>query len=112
MVWYGNYLYVADTANGMRVFDLRKIMDLNPDDDTDKNDPTPDGLESDVTDKKRVGRQNNVWYSFGYRYVMPQVATLKLTTAKNGGDSSGTSATPPAAPRPRSSPWTGRAPTT
>ncbi|MGW6720996.1 hypothetical protein [Streptomyces sp. NPDC054995] len=89
MVWYGNYLYVADTANGMRVFDLRKIMDLNPDNDADKNDPTPDGLESDVTDKKRIGRQNNVWYSFGYRYVMPQVATLKLTTAKNGGESSG-----------------------
>ncbi|MEU9617553.1 MULTISPECIES: hypothetical protein [unclassified Streptomyces] len=30
MVWCGTYLYVADTANGMRVFDLRKIMDLDP----------------------------------------------------------------------------------
>ncbi|MBT3077054.1 MULTISPECIES: hypothetical protein [Streptomyces] len=89
MVWYGNYLYVADTANGMRVFDLRKIMDLNPDNDADRNDPTPDGLESDVKDKKRIGRQNNVWYSFGYRYVMPQVATLKFTTAKNGGTTAG-----------------------
>ncbi|AGJ55945.1 hypothetical protein ACWC9F_10550 [Streptomyces sp. NPDC001110] len=65
MVWYGNYLYVADTANGMRVFDLRKIMDLNPDNDADVNDPTPDGLVSDVLDKKRVGRQSNVWYSYG-----------------------------------------------
>lgn len=37
MVWYGNHLYVADTANGMRVFDLRKIMDLNPDNDAAKN---------------------------------------------------------------------------
>ncbi|MEV0010362.1 hypothetical protein [Streptomyces sp. NPDC047973] len=85
MVWYGNYLYVADTANGMRVFDLRKIMDLNPDNDAEANDPTPDGLVSDVQDKKRVGRQSNVWYSYGYRYVMPQVATLKFSTAKNGG---------------------------
>ncbi|MFF2326558.1 MULTISPECIES: hypothetical protein [unclassified Streptomyces] len=89
MVWYGNYLYVADTANGLRVFDLRKIMDLNPDNDADVNDPTPDGLVSDVLDKKRVGRQSNVWYSYGYRYVMPQVATLKFTTAKNGGTTSG-----------------------
>ncbi|MFJ1712182.1 hypothetical protein [Streptomyces sp. NPDC088260] len=89
MVWYGNYLYVADTANGMRVFDLRKIMDLNPDNDADVNDPTPDGLVSDVVDKKRVGRQSNVWYGYGYRYVMPQVATLKFTAAKNGGTTSG-----------------------
>lgn len=55
MVWYGNYLYVADTANGMRVFDLRKIMDLNPDNKADVDDPTPDGLVSNVTDKKRIG---------------------------------------------------------
>ncbi|WP_432103780.1 hypothetical protein [Streptomyces sp. bgisy091] len=89
MVWYGNYLYVADTANGMRVFDLRRIMDLNPDNDTSVNDPTPDGLVSDVENKKQVGRQNNVWYAYGYRYVMPQVATLKFTTAKNTGTTAG-----------------------
>ncbi|MEU0074692.1 hypothetical protein ABZ027_34930 [Streptomyces sp. NPDC006332] len=89
MVWYGNYLYVADTANGMRVFDLRKIMDLNPDNNADVNDPTPDGLVSDVLDKKRVGRQSNVWYGFGYRYVMPQVASLKFTAARTSGDTSG-----------------------
>ncbi|MGW0958255.1 hypothetical protein ACWD4K_04235 [Streptomyces gelaticus] len=60
MVWYGNYLYVADTANGMRVFDLRKIMDLNPDNNADVDDPTPDDLVSNVVDKRRIGRQNNV----------------------------------------------------
>ncbi|MEU5098710.1 hypothetical protein [Streptomyces sp. NPDC020996] len=85
MAWYGNYLYVADTANGLRVFDMRQILDLNPDNDDSVNDPTPDGLTSDVTEKKLIGRQSNVWYSFGYRYVMPQVASLKMTTAKNGG---------------------------
>lgn len=89
MVWYGNYLYVADTANGMRVFDLRRIMDLNPDNNADVNDPTPDGLVSDVLDKKRVGRQSNVWYSYGYRYVMPQVATLTFTAPRTTGDTSG-----------------------
>ncbi|MYR42724.1 hypothetical protein [Streptomyces sp. SID5910] len=88
MVWYGNYLYVADTANGMRVFDLRKIMDLNPDNDSATEDKMQDGLPSDLTDKKRIGRQSNVWYAYGYRYVMPQVATLKFTTAKPSGDSS------------------------
>ncbi|MEU4141616.1 hypothetical protein [Streptomyces parvulus] len=88
MVWYGNYLYVADTANGMRVFDLRKIMDLNPDNDSATEDEMQDGLPSDLTDKKRIGRQSNVWYAYGYRYVMPQVATLKFTTAVNGGDTS------------------------
>ncbi|MET9436472.1 hypothetical protein [Streptomyces sp. NPDC006551] len=88
MVWYGNYLYVADTANGMRVFDLRRIMDLNPDDNAAVNDPTPDGLVSDVLDKKRIGRQNNVWYGYGYRYVMPQVATLRFTAPKPTGDTS------------------------
>ncbi|GCB49756.1 hypothetical protein SNL152K_7098 [Streptomyces sp. NL15-2K] len=86
IVWYGNYLYVADTANGLRVFDLRRIMDLNPDGDTGSDDPTPDGLASNVRDKKRIGRQNNVWYGYGYRHVMPQVATLKFTTDNNDGD--------------------------
>lgn len=75
MVWYGNYLYVADTMNGVRVFDMRYIMDLNPDGDAATDDPTADGLKSNVRDKRQVGRQNNVWYSYGYRYVMPQVAT-------------------------------------
>ncbi|GFM98110.1 hypothetical protein Sfulv_29210 [Streptomyces fulvorobeus] len=89
MVWYGNHLYVADTSNGMRVFDMRRILDLNPDNNADVNDPTPDGLVSDVVDKKRVGRQSNVWYGYGYRYVMPQVATLKFTAARNTGTTSG-----------------------
>jgi hypothetical protein len=89
MVWYGDYLYIADTANGMRVFDLRQIMDLNPDNNADVNDPTPDGLVSNVLDKKRIGRQSNVWYSHGYRYVMPQVATLRFTAPKAAGDTSG-----------------------
>ena len=27
--WYGDYLYVADTGHGMRVFDMRKILKTN-----------------------------------------------------------------------------------
>ncbi|MFI1939672.1 hypothetical protein ACH44C_21260 [Streptomyces purpureus] len=79
MVWYGNYLYLADTRNGIRVFDMRKIMDLDPDGDPstrDKMGADTDGVNttSNVQDKTKIGRHNNVWYSFGYRYVMPQVA--------------------------------------
>ncbi|MFI1013433.1 hypothetical protein [Streptomyces sp. NPDC020965] len=85
MVWFRNYLYVADTSNGFRVFDMRKIMDLDPDQNPAVNDPTPDGLISNVQDERRVGRQNSVWYSFGYRYVLPQVATLTFTAGTHGG---------------------------
>ncbi|MFF7178458.1 hypothetical protein [Streptomyces sp. NPDC008121] len=85
MVWYGNHLYVADTANGLRVFDLRTILDLDPDGDPSVDDPTPDGLVSNARDPKRVGRLGRVWYGFGYRYVMPQVATLNFTAPPPSG---------------------------
>ncbi|ONK14465.1 hypothetical protein [Streptomyces sp. MP131-18] len=89
MVWYGNYLYVADTFNGIRVFDMRFIMDLNPDQDASRDDPTPDGLTSNVRDKRQVGRQNGVWYGYGYRYVMPQVASWQFSSTQyNTGSSS------------------------
>jgi hypothetical protein len=61
ILWYGNHLYVADTTRGIRVFDMRSIFDLAK---------SPNG---DAKDKKRIGRQNGVYYGFGYRYVMPQV---------------------------------------
>ncbi|MGW4031597.1 hypothetical protein ACWEFL_20150 [Streptomyces sp. NPDC004838] len=87
MTWYGNYLYVADTSNGLRVFDMRHILDLDHDQNPNVHDRTPDGLVSNVLDTRRVGRQNNVWYSYGYRYVMPQVATLHLTATPPSGTS-------------------------
>ncbi|MFB6633765.1 hypothetical protein ACFCWY_28115 [Streptomyces sp. NPDC056362] len=88
IVWYGNYLYVADTRNGLRVFDLRTIMDLDPDGDPTTHDAMgsdTDGVRTtaNTEDKTKVGRHDNVWYSFGYRYVMPQVAAWKFK-AKQG----------------------------
>ncbi|MEV0086691.1 hypothetical protein [Saccharopolyspora sp. NPDC050642] len=62
IVWYGNYLYLVDTARGIRVFDMRSIFDLKS------------ATNGDTADQNQVGRQNNVYYGFGYRYVMPQVA--------------------------------------
>ncbi|MFD3513119.1 hypothetical protein [Streptomyces sp. NPDC058657] len=61
IVWYGNYLYVADTSRGFRVFDLRNIVDLGalPEDER--------GLT-----KTAIGRQDGKYYSHGYRYILPQ----------------------------------------
>ncbi|MCX4823032.1 hypothetical protein OG883_24705 [Streptomyces sp. NBC_01142] len=75
MAWYGNYLYIADTFNGIRVFDMRKIMDLNPDNKVGTHDKVAGGMKVNVKNKKKIGRHGKSWYSFGYRYVMPQVAT-------------------------------------
>ncbi|ASW57574.1 hypothetical protein CIK06_10065 [Plantactinospora sp. KBS50] len=63
IAWYGNYLYVADTRRGFRVFDMRYIFDLQA-----------AGSRGDTTDKTRIGRHDGVFYGHGYRYVMPEVA--------------------------------------
>ncbi|MEU8840419.1 hypothetical protein AB0D97_14995 [Streptomyces roseus] len=89
IAWYKNYLYVADTMNGLRVFDMRSILDLNPDQNASVDDTTLDGLKSNVRDETQIGRQNNVYYSHTYRYVMPQVASWKFVSAQ-GNSSAGT----------------------
>jgi hypothetical protein len=61
IAWYGNYLYVADTRRGVRVFDMRYIFDLGK---------SPNG---DTSDKKGIGWSGSAYRGFGYRYVMPQV---------------------------------------
>jgi hypothetical protein len=51
--WYGDYLYVADTGHGMRVFDTAG----------------------------QIGRQSSgVYYAHNYAYVLPQVGTITSTT--------------------------------
>jgi hypothetical protein len=62
ILWYGNYLYVADTVRGIRAFDLRYIFDLQE---------SPKG---DTSDKSGIGWGGaGAYRGFGYRYVMPQV---------------------------------------
>jgi hypothetical protein len=62
IAWYGNYVYVADTSHGIRVFDMRYIFDLQE---------SPNG---DTSDKSGIGWGGKGAYrGFGYRYVMPQV---------------------------------------
>ena len=62
--WYGDYLYVADTGHGMRVFDMRKILKTNT-----------GGTAG------QIGRQpNGVYYAHNYAYVLPQVGTITSHT--------------------------------
>src|ERR1044072_1654396 len=62
--WYGDYLYVADTGHGMRVFDMRKILKTNTGGTADQ-----------------IGRQSNgVYYAHNYGYVLPQIGTITSST--------------------------------
>lgn len=97
IAWYKYYLYVADTLNGLRVFDMRSILDLNPDQNASVDDTTLDGLKSNVRDEAQIGRQNNVYYSHTYRYVMPQVASYKFVSAQ--GNSSAATCVATGAPK-------------
>ncbi|ACQ81622.1 conserved hypothetical protein [Beutenbergia cavernae DSM 12333] len=55
LVWYGHWLSVVDTWNGVRVFDMRHLFEV----DTDR----PDA----------VGRADDgTYHAFGHRYVLPQ----------------------------------------
>lgn len=60
IVWYGDQLYVADSYEGVRVFDLNTIWDLTED---------PNG---DVTDSDKIGKVGDTYYGHGYRYMVPQ----------------------------------------
>jgi hypothetical protein len=62
--WYGDYLYVADTGHGMRVFDMRKILETNT-----------GGTAG------QIGRQpNGVYYAHNYAYALPQIGTIASHT--------------------------------
>jgi hypothetical protein len=64
LAWYGNLLYVPDTGNGFRVFDLTRILAV---------DTAEDRLGYDAA--------GGVYHAHGYRYVIPQVATYLETGA-------------------------------
>ena len=56
IAWVGDYLYVADTAKGLRVFDTSRILEVS-------------------TAKDRLGydAQTGDYHAYGYKYVLPQV---------------------------------------
>jgi hypothetical protein len=63
IVWSGNYVYVADTSHGMRIYDMRKIVKVNT-----------GGSASDI------GCSGGVCHAHNYAYVMPQVGTVTANT--------------------------------
>ena len=60
IAWVGDYLYVADTNYGIRVFDMTRILEVA----TDTDDL---GCDSDGACR-----------AFGYRYIVPQVTRYRL----------------------------------
>lgn len=62
IVWIGDLLYVADTTQGLRVFDLGGVIEVDHFDDRDRI-----GVGADRTD------------AHGYRYIVPQIARYTLT---------------------------------
>jgi hypothetical protein len=63
MAWLGRYLYVADTSAGLRVFDMERVLQVS----TGRDDV--------------VGKSGSSYYAYGYKYVVPQVATYRQATA-------------------------------
>ena len=63
IVWYGNYLYAADTAQGVRVYDLGRIFQPTHTDDTE-----------------RVGISAGRSDAHGYAYAVPRIARYRLTS--------------------------------
>jgi hypothetical protein len=62
--WYGDYLYVADTGHGMRVFNMKDILKTNT-----------GGTAS------QIGKQSSgVYYAHNYAYVLPQIGTITSNT--------------------------------
>lgn len=69
LVWYGDWLQVVDTWNGIRVFDLRELWEVSTD--------RPDA----------IGRADDgSHHAFGHRYVLPQ---RLHHTGETVGDTSG-----------------------
>lgn len=59
IVWYGDYLFVADTSQGFRVYDLSRIF-------------SPTKYDSD-----KVGIHGGESYAHGYRFAVPRIARYR-----------------------------------
>jgi hypothetical protein len=62
LAWVGNYLYMADTSDGVRVFDLTQIR----------------AVDTSTTCETAIGHVGSVWCAYGYRYVLPQVSAYVM----------------------------------
>ena len=78
IAWYGRYLYVPDTRNGIRVFDLDHVFDLDPLGDGHRTQTA--NTDTNTDSKTRIGRHDGVFHGYGYRYLVPQTATWTQAT--------------------------------
>ncbi|ADO73132.1 hypothetical protein [Stigmatella aurantiaca] len=62
LAWYGNYLYMADTSDGIRVFDLTQIR----------------AVDTSTACETKLGKNGSVWCAYGYKYVLPQVSAYVM----------------------------------
>lgn len=65
LAWYGNYLYMADTSDGIRVFDLTQIR----------------AVSTSAACETQIGKVDAVWCAYGYRYVLPQVSAYVVPSS-------------------------------
>ena len=66
IAWYGYYLYVADTWNGFRVFDMRHLWKVS------------------TGDKNKIGLQSDgSYHAHDYAYVLPQA--FRYVQSTEGG---------------------------
>ena len=61
LAWYGDHLFVPDTSQGLRVFDLTRVLAV---------DTSADRLGYDPA--------TGAYHAHGYRYVIPQVDTYAI----------------------------------
>jgi hypothetical protein len=61
IAWYGNFLYVADTTHGFKVFDLGHILDV-----------------PNVAEDTKIGRVGDDFHALGYAYALPQSGSWQL----------------------------------
>lgn len=65
LAWIGNYLYMADTADGIRVFDLTQIREVS----------------TSTTCDTAIGKVGTEWCAYGYKYVLPQVSAYVVPSS-------------------------------
>jgi hypothetical protein len=65
LAWQGNYLYMADTSDGIRVFDLTQIREV----------------DTSTTCDTQIGHIGSVWCAYGYKYVLPQVSAYVVPSS-------------------------------
>lgn len=64
IVWAGDYLYVAHTGEGLRVFDMTSIMQVDVNNDT-------------------IGVQGDKMSAYGYEFILPQIGNYHAENGEN-----------------------------